>query len=184
MTIKEINRLLIRAAAEICGAQGYSADAEDIAQEAMINLIRSLGRPVSVDSPYSYLMRVVVNTYLTWAAKTDRPGRLGPSRPVTLDERPEPPNEVQLSPHRVTVHNIARTTVLGGIAELGPAHRRTALLLWDKDSYEFDRFSAVEAGRILGVPAGTIRRQRADIRKRIAQVYPELRDLIRDATEY
>ena len=129
---------------------GNRSDAEDIAQEALARMYERWGRVSRMASPSGYLYRTALNLNrkrLRWARVRQRSG--------ALDHR---------SPDDPAATAEVRSDIRGALSLL-PAGQREALVL-----VEWMGMAADEAGRVLGVKAGSVRarvsRAKALIRER------------------
>jgi RNA polymerase sigma-70 factor, ECF subfamily len=114
---------------------GDRAEAEDIAQEALVRVYERWDRVGRMDSPTGYLYRTAMN--------------LARSRLRRLRGAPRDP--IQASSHDPMTRVEARTDVMAMLATL-PGQQRRALVLID-----WLEFDADEAARILRVKNSTMR---------------------------
>jgi RNA polymerase sigma-70 factor (ECF subfamily) len=123
-----------RAAYLICHDR---AGAEDIAQEAFLSAVRSLGR-FDRRRPFApWLHRIVVNRAIDWT-------RMRASRhESTTATVPEGPGQSEPEPEELY-------DVLAVLAELEPAHRAVIVMRYVQD------LSPGEIAEALGIPRGTV----------------------------
>lgn len=184
MKIEQIMTRAYRAAQQACRTYDMPGQAEDLAQEAMIRLIRravpSTANHDPIKSPAAYINTAVVNVVKKRATKLDRIGRWGDRRPSLSNEFPE-----EKAPAKATMHEEIRSSVLGELMHSKllklPEHlRRSALAMWSPHTLNFDRITAREAAEMLGIPEGSVRRHLSLSQKEIRERHPELLDLLRD----
>ena len=188
MKVEKMMATMYRAAQQACSRYDVPGQAEDIAQEAIIRLIRALPRISGrgqIAAPSSYIWRTVTNVTIQWAKRKDRPGRWGDQRPSTSDDLPEGE-----APTVTAVSEETRAKLLGNLfyQELLtlPEHlRRSALTMWNPETLDFHRVTYKEASRILStpertVPEVTVRRHISLARKEIRERRPDLVALLRD----
>jgi RNA polymerase sigma factor (sigma-70 family) len=120
----------------LCLLTADRQEAEEIVQDAFLALWSRWERVGSLPDPTGYLYRTAMNTF----RKRLRRGRVALRRqPATFDA----PDELAVA--------IARRTVMAALATL-PPRQRAAVVLTDLLDY-----SSEDAGRILGVKAGSVR---------------------------
>jgi RNA polymerase sigma-70 factor (ECF subfamily) len=115
---------------------GSRAEAEDIGQEAFLRVWERWDRVIQMEDPPGYLHRTAINVF------RDRSRRfaLGMRRAVGASPRPDEYDAVDAS-------SVA-ASVLGSL----PTRQRAAIVLT-----EALRYSAEEAGTLLGIKASTVR---------------------------
>jgi RNA polymerase sigma factor (sigma-70 family) len=183
MKVGDMMNIAYRAAQLACSRYDVPGQAEDIAQEAFILLIRALpgirsrGR---IAAPSSYIWKCVTHATINWARKKDRPGRWGDRSPSTSDNIPEGE-----APTLTAVSEATRAELLGNFISQElltlPEHlRRSALTTWNPETLNFDRVTSSEASQILDIPPGTIRGHISLAKKEIRKRHPELANLLRD----
>jgi RNA polymerase sigma-70 factor (ECF subfamily) len=113
------------------------AGAEDIAQEAFLAAVRSLGR-FDQRRPFApWLHRIVVNRAIDWTRMR------GARRELSTATVPDAPYRPSSEPEQLD-------DVLSALAQLAPDHRAVIVLRYVGD------FSPGEIARALGVPRGTV----------------------------
>ena len=122
----------------LCTVTGNSSEAEEIMQDAFLALWERWDRIAGMDDPTGYLYRTV-NVF----RKRTRRAALAIRRTFASAPDPTPFSEID-----------AQQDLLTALAELSP-RQRAALVLTDVLDY-----SSEEAGRLLGVTAGTVRGSR------------------------
>jgi RNA polymerase sigma-70 factor (ECF subfamily) len=115
---------------------GNSSEAEEIMQDAFLALWERWDRISGMDDPTGYLYRTAMNVF----RKRTRRAALAIQRTFASAPDPTPFSEID-----------AQQDLLTALAELSP-RQRAALVLTDVLDY-----SSEEAGRVLGVTAGTVR---------------------------
>ena len=120
----------------LCAVTGNSSEAEEIMQDAFLALWERWGRISHMDDPTGYLYRTAMNVY----RKRTRRAALAIRRTIASAPDPSPFSEID-------VHQ----DLVAALAELSP-RQRAALVLTEVLDY-----SSEEAGRVLGVTAGTVR---------------------------
>lgn len=120
----------------LCTVTGNSAEAEEILQDAFLALWERWDRVGSMDDPTGYLYRTAMNVF----RKRHRRAILAVRRAFTLTPAREPFSEIE-----------EQQDLVAALAALTP-RQRAALVLIDILDY-----SSEEAGRALGVTAGTVR---------------------------
>jgi RNA polymerase sigma-70 factor, ECF subfamily len=136
----------------LCAVTGNSAEAEEIMQDAFLALWERWDRIDSIQDPTAYLYRTAMNAF----RKRSRRATLAVRRAMSFAPDPAPFAEID-----------EQQDVVAALAELSP-RQRAALVLTDVLDY-----SSEEAGRALGVSAGTVRglasRARDNLRRRVGE---------------
>jgi len=136
----------------LCAVTGNAAEAEEIMQDAFLALWERWGRVSGLDDPTGYLYRTAMNVF----RRRRRRAALALRRALTLAPDPAPFSEID-----------EQQDVLAALAALTP-RQRAALVLTEVMDY-----SSEEAGRALGVTAGTVRglasRARENIRRHVGE---------------
>jgi RNA polymerase sigma-70 factor (ECF subfamily) len=136
----------------LCAVTGNSAEAEEIMQDAFLALWERWERVGAMQDPTGYLYRTAMNVF----RKRTRRAALALRRALSPAPDPEPFAEID-----------EQQDVVAALVELTP-RQRAALVLTDVMDY-----SSEEAGRALGVTAGTVRglasRARAALRRRVEE---------------
>jgi RNA polymerase sigma-70 factor, ECF subfamily len=122
--------------AHLCLITGNRAEAEELAQEAFLKVWERWDRVADMDEPGGYLYRTAMNLF------RKRYRRVGVALRKTVS--------VELREDEFATAE-DRSVVAGALVELAP-RQRAALILT-----ELIGFSSEEAGRMLGVRAGTVR---------------------------
>lgn len=185
MTVEEILAMAHRMARRACDTSGLDGQEEDIVQDAMIKLFlhacKGTGSRNPITNPVGYIKRTVVNATISQARQKDRIGWFGKSRTAEFDgETPRIKD-----PGIVPMNEGIRTRFLANLIhrellEL-PAHlRRTSLTMWSPQTLGFDKVTAQEAARSLGIGYGTVRQHLVEVRRTIRENLPELEDILRD----
>ena len=134
----------------LCTVTGNSSEAEEIMQDAFLALWERWDRISEMDDPTGYLYRTAMNVF----RKRSRRASLALRRTLSLASDPLPFSEID-----------EQQDIVAALAELTP-RRRAALVLTDVMDY-----SSEEAGRALGVTAGTVRglasRARETLRRQV-----------------
>lgn len=134
----------------LCAITGNAAEAEEIMQDAFLALWERWGRVSRLDDPTGYLYRTALNGF----RRRRRRAGLALRRTVSLAPEVAPFSEID-----------EQQDVVTALATLTP-RQRAALVLTDVMGY-----SSEEAGRALGVTAGTVRglasRARENIRRNL-----------------
>jgi RNA polymerase sigma factor (sigma-70 family) len=120
----------------LCTVTGNSAEAEEIMQDAFLALWERWDRVDEIRDPTRYLYRTAMNVF----RKRSRRAALALRRTLSLAADPSPFSEID-----------EQQDAVAALAELTP-RQRAALVLTDVMDY-----SSEEAGRALGVSAGTVR---------------------------
>ena len=136
----------------LCAVTGNSAEAEEIMQDAFLALWERWDRVGVLQDPTGYLYRAAMNVF----RKRSRRAALALRRALSLAPPPVPFEEID-----------EQQDVIAALAELSP-RQRAALVLTDVMDY-----SSEEAGRALGVTAGTVRglasRARENLRRQVGE---------------
>jgi RNA polymerase sigma-70 factor (ECF subfamily) len=136
----------------LCAVTGNSAEAEEIMQDAFLALWERWDRIDSIQDPTAYLYRTAMNAF----RKRSRRAALAVRRAMSFAPDPAPFAEID-----------EQQDVVAALGELSP-RQRAALVLTDVLDY-----SSEEAGRALGVSAGTVRglasRARDNLRRRVGE---------------
>jgi len=136
----------------LCAVTGNSAEAEEIMQDAFLALWERGDRIGDIADPTAYLYRTAMNTF----RKRTRRAALAVRRALSLAPDPVPFEEID-----------DQQDLVAALGELTP-RQRAALVLTDVMDY-----SSEEAGRALGVSAGTVRglasRARENLRRRVGE---------------
>jgi len=136
----------------LCAVTGNSAEAEEIMQDAFLALWERWDRIDTIQDPTAYLYRTAMNVF----RKRSRRAALALRRVLSPAAEPTPFAEID-----------EQQDVVAALAELTP-RQRAALVLTDVMDY-----SSEEAGRALGVSAGTVRglasRARAILRRQVGE---------------
>ena len=136
----------------LCAVTGNSAEAEEIMQDAFLALWERWDRVGALQDPTGYLYRTAMNVF----RKRSRRAALALRRALSLAPDPMPFAEID-----------EQQDVVAALAELTP-RQRAALVLTDVMDY-----SSEEAGRALGVTAGTVRglasRARENLRRQVGE---------------
>lgn len=136
----------------LCAITGNAAEAEEIMQDAFLALWERWDRVATFEDPTGYLYRTAMNAF----RKRRRRASLALRRTLSLAPDPVPFEEID-----------EQQDVVAALRELTP-RQRAALVLTDVMEY-----SSEEAGRVLGVSAGTVRglasRARASLRQQIGE---------------
>ena len=130
----------------LCAVTGNSAEAEEIMQDAFLALWERWDRIDSIEDPTAYLYRTAMNVF----RKRSRRAALAVRRALSLAPDVAPFSEID-----------EQQDVVGALAGLTP-RQRAALVLTDVMDY-----SSEEAGRALGVTAGTVRGLASRARERL-----------------
>ena len=135
-------------------------DAEDVAQEALLKVCRSLTRFEGRSSFSTWLHRIVVNAAL------DRLRRQGARRERAAedDERRAAPADTvdEQTPERLVSRRETGEVVRGALARLSPAHRDVLV------GRELDGQSYRELAQIVRCPVGTVMSRLHHARHRLA----------------
>ena len=136
----------------LCTVTGNSAEAEEIMQDAFLALWERWDRVGALQDPTGYLYRTAMNVF----RKRRRRAALALRRAFSLAPDITPFSEID-----------EQQDVVAALAELAP-RQRAALVLTDVMDY-----SSEEAGRALGVTAGTVRglasRAREHLRQQVGE---------------
>jgi len=136
----------------LCAVTGNAAEAEEIMQDAFLALWERWDRIGSIQDPTAYLYRTAMNAF----RKRSRRAALAVRRALSLAPDPAPFSEID-----------EQQDVVAALAELSP-RQRAALVLTDVLDY-----TSEEAGRALGVSAGTVRglasRARDNLRRQVGE---------------
>jgi RNA polymerase sigma factor (sigma-70 family) len=120
----------------LCVVTGNAAEAEEIMQDAFLALFERWERVGRMEDPTGYLYRTAMNLF----RKRTRRAALAFRRTLTFAPEPTPFSEID-----------ERQDVIAALRELTP-RQRAALVLTEVLDY-----TSEEAGRALGVSAGTVR---------------------------
>jgi RNA polymerase sigma-70 factor, ECF subfamily len=136
----------------LCTVTGNSAEAEEIMQDAFLALWERWDRVGSMDDPTGYLYRTAMNVF----RKRHRRAMLAVRRVLTLAPSGEPFSEIE-----------EQQDLVAALVALTP-RQRAALVLVDILDY-----SSEEAGKTLGITAGTVRglasRGREVLRRQVSE---------------
>jgi RNA polymerase sigma-70 factor, ECF subfamily len=136
----------------LCIVTGNSAEAEEVVQDAFLALWERWDRVGRLEDPTGYLYRTAMNVF----RKRSRRARLAVRRALSPSPEPAPFGEID-----------EQQDVVAALAELTP-RQRAALVLTDVLDY-----TSEEAGRALGVSAGTVRglasRARENLRRQVGE---------------
>jgi len=136
----------------LCAVTGNSAEAEEIMQDAFLALWERWDRVGAIQDPTAYLYRTAMNAF----RRRSRRAALAVRRALSPAPDPAPFAEID-----------EQQDVVAALTELTP-RQRAALVLTDVMDY-----SSEEAGRALGVKAGTVRglasRARATLRRQVGE---------------
>ena len=136
----------------LCAVTGNSAEAEEIMQDAFLALWERWDRVGAIQDPTAYLYRTAMNAF----RRRSRRAALALRRALSPAPDPAPFAEID-----------EQQDVVAALAGLTP-RQRAALVLTDVMDY-----SSEEAGRALGVSAGTVRglasRARATLRRQVGE---------------
>jgi len=136
----------------LCAVTGNSAEAEEIMQDAFLALWERWDRIGAIQDPTAYLYRTAMNVF----RRRSRRAALALRRALSPAPDPAPFAEID-----------EQQDVVAALAGLTP-RQRAALVLTDVMDY-----SSEEAGRALGVSAGTVRglasRARATLRRQVGE---------------
>jgi RNA polymerase sigma-70 factor, ECF subfamily len=135
-------------------------DAEDVVQEALLKVCRSLTRFEGRSAFSTWLHRIVVNAALDRL----RRHQARRERLASDDERELPAFEAveELTPERVVSRNETGAVVRGALARLSPAHREVL------ERREFDGESYRDLARLVRCPVGTVMSRLHHARHRLA----------------
>ena len=138
----------------LCAITGNAPEAEEIMQDAFLALWERWDRVGAFDDPTGYLYRTAMNAF----RKRRRRASLALRRTLALAPDPTPFAEID-----------EQQDVVAALRELTP-RQRAALVLTDVMDYSSD-----EAGRVLGVSAGTVRglasRARENLRRQVGETH-------------
>jgi len=144
-------------------------DAEDVVQESLLKVCRSLTRFEGRSAFTTWLHRIVVNAALDrlrrHQARHERPvededGALEAAAPDMVDEQ---------TPERVASRNETGAVVRGALARLSPSHREILV------RREFDGESYQDLARLVRCPVGTVMSRLHHARHRLAaELAPQL----------
>jgi RNA polymerase sigma-70 factor, ECF subfamily len=136
----------------LCAVTGNSSEAEEIMQDAFLALWERWDRVGSLQDPTGYLYRTAMNVF----RRRSRRAALAFRRALSLAPDPVPFAEID-----------EQQDAVAALSELTP-RQRAALVLTDVMDY-----SSEEAGRALGVTAGTVRglasRARENLRRQVGE---------------
>ncbi|MGZ8570629.1 MAG: RNA polymerase sigma factor [Actinomycetota bacterium] len=136
----------------LCAVTGNSAEAEEIMQDAFLALWERWERVGALQDPTGYLYRTAMNVFRSRRRRV----ALALRRELSLGPDPAPFEEID-----------EQLDVVAALADLSP-RQRAALVLTDVMDY-----SSEEAGRALGVTAGTVRslasRARESLRRQMGE---------------
>jgi RNA polymerase sigma-70 factor, ECF subfamily len=135
-------------------------DAEDVVQEALVKVCRSLTRFEGRASFSTWLHRIVVNAAL------DRLRRAGVRRERVVDDDERRDSPVQMvdeqTPERIVDRRETGAIVRGALARLSPAHRDVLVLR------ELEGESYRDLARLVRCPVGTVMSRLHHARHRLA----------------
>ncbi len=136
----------------LCAVTGNAAEAEEIMQDAFLALWERWDRLSTLEDPTGYLYRTAMNVF----RRRRRRAALAIRRELSLAPDPVPFEEID-----------EQQDVVAALAALTP-RQRAALVLTDVMDY-----SSEEAGRALGITAGTVRglasRAREKLRRQVGE---------------
>lgn len=145
------------------------ADADDIAQEALIKAFRSLGSYRADAALSTWLHRITRNAGIDWSR-----GRQASQR--AAEREPEEGIADGAKGQESLVREKQRAEVLWeAIAELDP-RLRVALVLFDIEGRSYEEVAEVE-----GVPVGTVRSRLSRARARLAELLAERDEAVPDS---
>jgi RNA polymerase sigma-70 factor (ECF subfamily) len=142
------------------------ADADDLAQEALIKVYRSI-RSYRLEAAFStWLYAVVRNAFLD--AQKSRAGRERASeRPLQTGDREARPDETALGPDELLAQAQERRRLWEAIGRVSEEFR-TALVLFDVEGLSYEEIAAIE--RIpLGTVKSRLKRGRDQLRRQLGE---------------
>lgn len=117
---------------------GNHADAEDLAQQTLMQAYRSWAKVSRADVPAAYLRRIQTNLYISHQRPRKR--RLE----ILTDEPPEPPSTPEVGPED-------RMELWPHVASLPPRQRAVVVLRY------YERLSEREIAEVLGCSTGNVK---------------------------
>jgi RNA polymerase sigma-70 factor (ECF subfamily) len=146
------------------------ADADDLAQEALIKVFRSI-RSYRLEAAFStWLYAVVRNAFLD--VQKSRAGRARASeRPLDASDGEPAGEQPALAPDELLSQAQERQQLWDAIGRISPEFR-TALVLFDVEGLSYEEIAAIES-----IPLGTVKsrlkRGRDQLRRELTQVAKE-----------
>ncbi|MCF3649175.1 RNA polymerase sigma factor [Synoicihabitans lomoniglobus] len=142
-----------------------SADEDDLKQEMLVQLWRSVGRFREQAKPSTWIYRVCLNTALTWCRTEQR-------REARVVARPEPveaASSQEASPAAAQEHDDLMATLMRAIRRLPPGERSVVVLALDGLSYR-------EIAEITGLTENHVGVTLTRARQKLSQGLQEVRD--------
>lgn len=140
------------------------ADAEDVAQDALIEICRSVGGFRGDSSLSTWIHRVAVNVCLEHRRKR---------QPITVeldDELADATTDAHADPSKAAELSEVKGSVDDAISGLSDVHRDVVVL------HELQGLTYAECAKALGVPIGTVK-------SRLSNAFVKLRELLKDRVE-
>jgi len=141
---------------------GNEADAQDLAHDAMVSALTSLGRFRGEAKISSWLAAIVINRYRTWRRARDVRRRLQPE----VEARAAAPIE---EPSREAERREETEAIRRALERLDEDHRMVVVLSI------YQGLDSTEIGRILDRSPGTVRSQLFSAREKLREYLSEIR---------
>ncbi|MBJ6364018.1 RNA polymerase sigma factor [Paenibacillus sp. GCM10012307] len=132
------------------------AEAEDLAQEILLQLIKSAASDASIHNFEAYVWTVARYTWVNWLKK-----RAHAPRTVEVNGMAELLQDREPEPLEQLIETEAYQTLRREISFLSDIHRRIVVL------HYYDGLKQLEIANILGIPAGTVKWHLSDARKEL-----------------
>lgn len=136
-------------------------DAEDVAQEALIQIYRSIGGFQCRSGLSTWVYRVAMNVCLEHRRKKH------PEMATFEDDCLERPSSPDDDPSAVAVRSQVRSEIESAIASLPEIHRDVVVL------HELQELTYQECAEVLGCPVGTVK-------SRLSNAFAKLRVVLRE----
>jgi len=136
-------------------------DADDVAQDALIEICKAVGSFRGDSSLSTWVHRVTVNVCLQHRRKRK------PEVIPIEDELPERQPDTKPDPGDMALRNEVKSRVDAAINDLPEAHRDVVIL------HELQGLTYAECAKVLGCPVGTVK-------SRLSNAFGKLRELLRN----
>jgi RNA polymerase sigma-70 factor (ECF subfamily) len=134
-------------------------DAEDVAQEALVQIYQSIGSFQGRSSLSTWVYRVTMNVCLEHRRKHS-------PEVVPIEDVSELPSG-ECGPEKGAIRTEVRREVESAIAALSEVHRDVVIM------HELEQLTYQECAEVLGCPVGTVK-------SRLSNAFSKLRELLKD----
>jgi RNA polymerase sigma-70 factor (ECF subfamily) len=146
---------LVRSASLLCGDE---SEAQDLAQEAFLQAIKSARRFRGECAVYTWVYGILLNLWRNRRRKTGR---------VLYTDNPPDRHSDDPQPHEALDSAMRATIVRQALLRLSEEHREAVLLRY------FEHLSIDEIADCVGVPAGTVKSRLFHATQRLREEIPE-----------